>query len=463
MRVGGTAAVAALTLAWVAAPARAQSFGMAKTKVTLERKLPALYHLPGNTIRVRVTGKPDETDLVNDLQMQLQTELLKDNSQLQDDENNPEVTINCQITNYDHPAPILIKQPAIGNQQPAVNIRITGHLSVAFQAKTREGRVLGSDNVQVNYDQQFDSAGNNISHGIMGGLHSSWHRLKGGKGNDDQQDQAPTAPELRSLLLDSAVHRIAENIVNTKEIIDVFLAKNKGAMDEGDKDAEAGLWERALETFETAQPLPKHEDDAYRLYDIGVANEALGYAAGDSKSAMKFLQEAAINYGKAIDAKPSEKYFLGPQKRIETAIMHYRKLEQEKNPPPAAIAEAAAPPPPAPASAPPKAETALPASAAKEAPAPVKTKPVATHHAGAPRSGSIQSGHSPRALTNAQIIAMVKAGVADDTITESVKTARAVDFDLSSVSRKRLEDAGVSPAVISAMKIRWAHELANGN
>jgi hypothetical protein len=58
---------------------------------------------------------------------------------------------------------------------------------------------------------------------------------------------------------------------------------------------------------------------------------------------------------------------------------------------------------------------------------------------------------------------MVKAGVADETITESVKNAKAVDFDLSSDARRHLEASGVSPAVISAMKVRWAHELASGN
>jgi hypothetical protein len=462
MRVIETATVAALAIASMAVPVQGQNFGMAKTKVNLDRKLPALYHLPGNTIRVRVTGHADhadQADLASDLQTQLETELLKDNPELQDDENNPEVTVNCQITNYDHPSPIFVKQAAIGNQPATVNTRITGHLSVSLQVKTREGRVLGSDNVPVNYDQQFDSAGNNVSHGIMGGLHSSWHRMKGGKGNDDQEDQAPTPPELRSLMLDSAVHRIAENIVNTKETIEVFLAKNKGPIDEGDKAAEAGLWERALETFETAQPMSKRDEDAYRWYDIGVANEALGYAAGDSKSAMKFLQEAAIDYGKAVDAKPSEKYFLGPQTRIETAIMHYRKLEQEKNAPAEVMVAENPPPAPKPAAA----ESKPAAAESKPAPASLKPKPVATHHETTPHSGVIQSANSPRALTNAQIVAMVKAGVADDTITETVKTAKAVDFDLSSDARRRLEASGVSPTVVSAMKIRWAHELASGN
>jgi tetratricopeptide (TPR) repeat protein len=445
MNVRGTATAAALAVAAITLPMQAQSFGMAKTKVVLQRKLPALYQLPGNTIRVRVTGHADQGDLGNDLQSLLETELLKDNPQLQDEENNPAVTVSCQITNYAHPAPTQTKQAPIGNQPAQVYTRITGALSVSFQAKTREGRVLGSDNVQVNYDQEFDSTGANVSHGIMGGLHNSWHRLKGSSGSDNEQDKAPTPSELRSLLLDSAVHRIAENIVNTSESIEVFLAKNKGQIDEGDKAAEAGLWERALETFETANPLTKKEEDAYRLYDIGVANEALGYAAGDPKSAMKFLDEAAIDYGKAIDAKPSEKYFLGPQRRIETAITHYRKLEQAKNAPP--VTEVAATPPPA-----------KPAT-------PEKSAPVVRHASAnrTPRSGVTHSGHTERALTNAQVIAMVKAGVADDTIAASVRTAKAVDFDLSSEARRHLEEDGVSAAVVSAMRIRWAHELANGN
>ena len=75
---------------------------------------------------------------------------------------------------------------------------------------------------------------------------------------------------------------------------------------------------------------PKPDEDAYRLYNIGVAYEALAYQAEDPKSAMKYLDEAAIDYGKAIDAKPEEKYFLEPQKRIEDAIAHYRELEEQK-------------------------------------------------------------------------------------------------------------------------------------
>jgi len=44
---------------------------------------------------------------------------------------------------------------------------------------------------------------------------------------------------------------------------------------------------------------------------------------------MKYLSQASINYGKAIDNNPAEKYFREPQKRIETALAHYEKLEDD--------------------------------------------------------------------------------------------------------------------------------------
>ena len=445
MNARGMGAVAALAVAVIATPVYAQNFGASKTTVRLQRKLPALYRLPGNTIRVRVTAHADQADLATDLQGQLQTELMKNDPQLQEEENDPSVTVTCQITSYAHPKPTQRTQPGIGKQPAQAITRITGSLDVAFQAKARDGRTLGSDNVQVNYDQEFDAAGNNVSHGVMGSLANSWHRLRGTSGTDSEDMKPPTDAELRSLLLDSAVHRMAQDIVNTNETLEVFLAKDKGAIDDGDKLAVAGLWQRALETYETAKPLSKLEDDAYRLYDIGVANEALGYQAADPKAAMKFLDEAAINYGKAIDAKPGEKYFLGPQRRIETAIAHYRKLEEAKNAPPPAPAVSA--PAPAIASAPtdkkPVTKTTRVSTAS---PGP---KPVVTH-----------TGGGSHALTDTQVIAMVKNGIDDDSVVQTVKGAKAVDFDLSSAGQRRLTAAGVTPAVLSAMKARAAQELA---
>jgi len=191
--------------------------------------------------------------------------------------------------------------------------------------------------------------------------------VAGGAKSEDMNP--PTDAELRTKLLDSAVHQIVVELVNTRETVEVLLAKGKGPIDEGVKEAEAGLWTRALETWEAAPPLPRPVDDAYRLYDVGVADEALGYGAEDLKSSIKFLTEASINYGKAIDANPAEKYFLGPQKRIESALAHYEKLERQKETPPP-------PPPPPPPAAP--ATTPAPAKKTTTRKAPAKTAPTST-------------------------------------------------------------------------------------
>ena len=275
--------------------------------------------------------------------------------------------------------------------------------------------MLASDNVTAKYDEEFDSSGNSASQGVKGTVTSTWKRLAGGASSESLNP--PTDAELRSRLLIEAVRHIAEYIVNTNETVEVYLARQKGALDEGDKQAKAGLWQRALETFEIAPPLPKAQEDAYRLYNVGVAYEALAYQAEDEKSTMKFLHEAAINYGKAIDTKPAEKYFLEPQKRIETAIAHYKKLDDQKNQKPTAAAVT---------------NNKTPAASGPGGKPAVAVKP----------------------LTNAQVIAMVKSGMEDDTVAQTIRAAKTVYFDLSAAGQQDLTSNGTSARVLAAMKAR---------
>jgi tetratricopeptide (TPR) repeat protein len=402
------------------AAAGAQSFGAAKDKVTLMRKLPALVHLPGNSIAVRVTGRSDQSELTRDLQSMLEAELTKDDPQLRVEERAPSAIISCRITDFSHPQPSVTTRPslAVGKNAPKTQnyLRVTGSLSIAFQTRTAGGAEISSDNVTAKYDREFDSSGNSISEGVKGTVTSAWKRVTGGAGSEDLNP--PTDAELRSLLITRAVEQIAAHIVNTHETVEVYLAKQKGALDEGDKQAVAGLWERALETFETATPDPKPTEDAYRLYNTGVAYEALAYKAEDPKAAMKYLDEAAIDYGKAIDDRPAEHYFLEPQRRIEDAIAHYRQLEEERRPAPQVASVAAA--------------------------------------AGGGAAHDASKAAAAKALTNVQVVAMVKSGMEDDTVAQAIRSARAVSFDLTTAGQKSLADDGVSTAVLSAMKTRAA-------
>ncbi len=412
-------------------PAQAQSFGAAKEKVILQRKLPALVRLPGTSFKVKVTAHKEQADLVADLEAQLETELLKNDPHLTTSENNPSSVILCEVTDYSHPRPIVTQQQPLSiGKKPAkiqTNTRITGSLTVSFQAKSAGGQTLASDNVTAKYDETFDSSGNDISHGIMNSMNGGWKKITGAAGNE--QLSPPTDAELRSRLLNDVVRQIAAHIVNTNESIEVFLAKQKGPLEDGDKEAVAGLWQRALETYETAPQSSKLGDDAYRLYNIGVAYEALAYKAEDQKSAMKYLDEAAINYGKAIDAKPAEKYFLEPQKRIETAIAHYKRLEDQEG----ERARAAATE---------KARRQEEAEAANKSP----------EHAVTPAAKPVD----PKALTNEKVIAMVKAGLDDETVAQTIRTAKLARFDLSANGLQALSTGGVSDQLVKAMKARAA-------
>lgn len=423
---------ASLGIAVVAShSASAQSFGAAKEKVTLQRKLPALIHLPGNSIKVTVTTADEDGALPFDFQALLETELLKDAPDLNISDN-PSTQIICQITEYSHPDPIATTRMAPGlpigtsitsmgksAAKQSTFKRYTGELDVSLQVKTGAGKLLISDNIKSSYDQEFDSSGNSTAHGMMSSVTGSIRRAKGGDKSEDINP--PTPAELRSNLIMDSVQQICEHIVDTNETVDAFLAKKDGPLDEGDKAAETGLWERALETYETATPFPKPPEDSYRLYDIGVAYEALAYQAEDEKATMKYLDEAAINYGKAIDAKPDEKYFLIPQKRIETAIAHYKELDRERQ---AKAAAAANPAPAAPA-----------------------------QSSGAPANGS---DPPTKGLTNAQVIAMVKSGIDEETVIKAIRGADAVDFDLTASGQKNLTSGGVSARVVAAMKIQEA-------
>jgi hypothetical protein len=398
----------------------AQSFGAAKEKVFLQRRLPGLAHLTGSTIKVKVTAHKEDTDLAPDLGARLETEILKNDAHLTTTENNPSSIILCEITDYSHPRPIVTTAPAlaIGKKAPKTqtNTRITGALSVSFQARTAGGQTLISDNVTAKYDETFDSSGNDISHGIKNSVTGGWKKLTGGA--DSEQLNPPTDAELRSRLVNDVVRQIAAHLVNTKETIEVFLAKEKGPLEEGDKQAGAGLWQRALETFETAPQMPKPGDDAYRLYNIGVAYEALAYNAENQKAVMKDLGEAAINYGKAIDAKPTEKYFLDPQKRIETAIAHYKRLEDEEN----------------------------------------EKSRARKQEDNGNKSASPSKPSDAKALTNEKVIAMVKAGLDDDTVAQTIRTARLARFDLTANGLQVLSTGGVSDQILKAMKTRAAHK-----
>jgi hypothetical protein len=156
--------------------------------------------------------------------------------------------------------------------------------------------------------------------------------------------------------------------------------------------------------------LKKPQDDAYRLYDMGVACEALAYQAEDSGVSRKLLEQAAIHYGKAIDMKPDEKYFREPQVRIQTAIAQLGKAEGQK----AVYARSLA--------------------------------------------GKSKSVEAPgrESLTNRNVIELAGSGLDEKILCDMIGEAPRVNFDLGAQGTMQLLNGKVSNRVIAAMRERAA-------
>jgi hypothetical protein len=444
---------------------RAQGFGLNKKTVKLQRKMPAAVHLPGPGFDVQVNahdaGNADSARMLSDL---LTNELQKYDKKLQVRATSPDELIHCTIMTFQIPPPVgyvrneVVLQKGKSVEQPVQYYKVTGTVNITYQARDSQAKTLDSDGVTASYSQEFQ-AGTNQATGesFESKVTSPFKRLAGKK--TDETFGPPSPIELRQLLLSRAASQIASRLVNTDETLDVPLARGK--MDEANNLAEKGLWSRYLETLETMTPLSKTTDDAYRLYDIGVAYEALAYQSEDKNATEKFLEKAAINYGKAIDGNPGEKLFADPQNRIETAVAHYKKLQggatlTAKSDP----APASAPAPSSPAAS--KTATAGKSPSTGTAPrgaSAAPSKPASNAGASpAPSAVSKPAAKTPTpaapALTNAQVIKMAKAGVDEDNIVATIHDATAVQFDLTPDGLVELASNGVKGKIVAAMRER---------
>jgi hypothetical protein len=396
--------------------AHAQNFGsaMQRDKIVLTRKLPPTGHIDGSTIRVTVSGSAVPPDLSANLKSTLESVLINNDSRLRTaDGPRADATIDLRVTTYTQPPPQTDQEQvfALGKKglqnQPMTHV--TGMMTTVFQAQdARAGKSIAAATVNLKFDHEYPVPPPPAKTG-MGGMLSHLPNMpvsvssitQPGAKPQQGEEKPPTPAELRDKLVQETAFDIASRMVNTTEEVPVMLARGPG-LDDANRLMEQKLWTRALEQLETMKPFDRPEDDAYRLYELGVVNEALAYQAEDIPKARKYLEEAAIDYGKAIDAKQAEKYFLEPQTRIDTALAHYKVLGDR------AIAASAA-------------ASAAPAAASD-------------------------------AMTNDDVIAMVAAKLDEANILDTIQHAGAVKFDVSPRGQIDLSKAGVNGRIITAMK-----------
>ena len=330
-------------IVWYPALLPGQGFGKLKKTIVLERKLPAAVTLPGNAFDVKVSAEkpqdPCEKLAADKLQSMIETDLIRFDSQLELNPDRPDTLISLKVLICNAVATpkynTLLSGKNKGQRQPS-GVKVNGRLQVTYQARTRAGRFVDAEPIDVKYNHEFDQVSSAISETkkVLGKIPRPGVRHKN---NEEGEDEPHTMEDVIEILVDRTAQRVAARLVNTTERVEVMLAR--GALDQNNRYAEAGQWTKFVEELETMPPLPHLDDDAYRLYNIGVGDEALGYKAESPASAKRYFEQAVMQYRKAGEANPQEKYFIEPVNRIEIALEHYKRLS-----PPADTPAAKTPP-----------------------------------------------------------------------------------------------------------------------
>lgn len=379
-------------------------FGNAFTHkaVTLERRLAPEAQLQNTSIDVRFPQGAAGFDTVK-LKAQLTTDIVQNAPTIRLVEGTPDYEIRITVLNFERPHFENKKQGTVTTRTPV------GGVTVSFTLVHRADQlavVSGTESYRAMESLYQIGA---PTGGFLGSMKDSV------KNSVDVLHRGTSSPDsdeaLQLRMLQVLALRIASHLVVTSEAISVPLARGP-LLETADKLALGKRWEEMAEQLSKQTTLPSAADDAYRLYDIGVADEALGYGASDPQVTMRFLQEASKNYTKAMQDKPEEKYFIECQSRIESALNRYDQL----------------------------------AARAKQVESiRIQDERIAKLNAERHKAGGVN---------NADIIMLVEHHVDPAIITTKIRNAPSVDFDLGVDGLIALSNAHVPSSIVNEMSVR---------
>jgi len=400
-----------IVLAALPAAASQEGFGLTKRTVKVTRVNPPRILLTGTKISVQVSSQnASEKNLAQQLQTLVESELIGNDHRLLAELRHPDIAVEVTILT-DQEGESWENRSVLGNGingkgkallqlvpvQAPYKV-VTHTFSAAYKVTDAlNGGNLDADTLQYKYSEAF---------------------LRG--------SGAPSAAALVDNAMHRAAHEIAGRLTPTHEEIGLLLPK--GSLEEAGNFAEANLWNKYLEALEALPARPKPVEESYRQYAIGVAYEALGYAAENSETTLKYLEQASSYYNSALAANPGEKLFAlaydslfsgktaaSPVERVQSALAAYRKIQQFK-----------------------ENGQRLQAAAGNRAVAGGKSLDNQTADDGL--------------VDNSAVIRMVKAGLSEDIILTAIDSARHRSFDLSPTGLIALSDANVAKGIIQHMQ-----------
>ncbi|HKS26029.1 MAG TPA: hypothetical protein VJZ76_24775 [Thermoanaerobaculia bacterium] len=387
-----------------------EGFGWVKTTANLTRTKPPQVFIGGTKLSIRASSQDHNgSSAAQRLKSQLESQLIGHDRRFSIEESKPETVIELKVLKdeygerwesregqeqYDTGNRDAKGHRIYATRNVTLQYKIVRHsFSTAYKVfEPQTGRSLFADTLNRNVQNEF---------------------LNG--------NGAPDASTLESGAIDSITATVTTQLTPTKEVVGVLIPK--GSFEAAGAFATAGLWSKYLDALEKLQPRPNAADEAYRQYGLGVAYEAMGYGAEDPETTLKYLEQASTHYNNAIDSNPKEGYFRqgyesvlnplskksarAPLDRVQEALAQYQKVKEFEE--------------------------------AKKAGG----------------GGSIDAAGAkalPGAITNAQIIEMLQAGLAEDVIITSINSAPATAFDVSPKALIQLSQAKATKNLIQKIQ-----------
>ncbi|MBI3651899.1 MAG: hypothetical protein HY231_12835 [Acidobacteria bacterium] len=397
-----------LLLLFSAAPRlHAQGFGISKLKVSLTQKLPPAIYTVGTEVLVDVSSQVKiNPQLLQRLQDGLELTLPRYDWRLNIVQDKPEIVLACRVKEMQATARSSSESRNIykkvgehtvtdntGNSQI---IEDYGYVQESFRVIFLEGHAT------VEYEIRDEVTGKMLE---VRTINTDFRQA--------YEVNAPLPDAAYPALTESLIQQIARRFMPTFNS-PITLGLPKGELKDASELLAYGLWNSALAELKKVKPFKKPEDEAYRLYALGVAYEGLAYESPDLASTKYYLEQAAIYYDDASQKNYDEAEIQNAAYRISLLLPSYKRLE-----------------------------SAIVAYESKRQQKGLKTIETQKIHS--------YFGTS-RVVTNATVMDWAKAGASEKQMLKRFAIAPAKYFDLSASGIKDLTGAGVKPAVIDAMR-----------
>jgi len=415
--------IAALVAAWPLSLLADPGFGMRKRQMSLLVRRPALVRLANTTIGFKGVATDHEYQAVlGSLEATLETELVaNERTLIKKPPEEAEWVLQVTVTGYGRPTNA--RRHKYSGTMSTTYVRWTGSLNVAYQVLDRHGRVHDADNVNHIYDREFNETTSNDT--ILNTIAQFGRSREAAPGTEE---------EVKQRLVKEVVLRIAANLGNTVQALDVRIAGGHERLNRAGDFLEERLWSRAIEELEKTLPFGRLQHEAFRQYALGLAYEALSYDSRSYEDQRTNLFKAQEFYDRAMEMNRDERYFVESVARTKESVARYRELDTMRK----ADTRRASPPPvstPTPMPAPDQPSRA--ASDASDAPPAPPPPPAAS---------------ARKALTAADIIKLHTAGTSAAQIQELIELSPAAYDCLDTDTVISLNQARVPVAVQNAMR-----------